>query len=241
MLLLYLQEYDPGRLAEIEALCRENLAPDWEARIEYCAGTPTLMLGRVRHADIPALFIMEDARRGDLDAAVAQLRQQNALHYLVLRLHKAEDAALLRPVWYRASGFLPAPIDRDALRWLLESVYEDYNALKAEYGGFFSLKIRGTLYRVAYSKILFFESRGKKIIARTLAQEYEFYDSLEEISGAAPEFFLRTHRSFCVNMRQVSAVNFSERSIDMRDGSTLPFSRTYRQELEAAMKRTKPI
>jgi DNA-binding LytR/AlgR family response regulator len=178
---------------------------------------------------------MEDARRGELDEAVARIRRQNAMHYLVLRLQSAGDAALLRPVWYRASGFLPVPVDRDALRWLLENVYEDYLALGAEYGGFFPLKIRGTFYRVSYSKILLFESRGKKIIARTLAQEYEFYDSLEEISGAAPEFFLRVHRSFCVNMRRVGAVNFSGRTIDMQDGSSLPFSRTYRQALEAAV------
>jgi DNA-binding LytR/AlgR family response regulator len=239
MLLLYLQEYDDAARSSLESLCRDSFDLDWDTRVEGLAATPTALLEKVRSANPPALFIMEDDRRDELDAAVAEIRGQNALHYLVLRLSQLEDAILLRPPYYRASGFLLAPVEKSTLRRLLAGVYQDWSAAQGEYGGFFPLKIRGTLYQIPYSKILFFESAGKKIVARTAAQEYEFYDSLEEISRTAPDFFLRVHRSFCVNIQQVSAVNFSEHSITMRDDSIVSFSRTYRQEVEQAMGKLK--
>lgn len=235
MLSLYLQEYDSRNLRDLAELCRDSFMLDWEARVEACATAPDDLLEQVKRADIPALFIMEDARREHLDQAVARIREQNGLHYLILRLYSVFDAIHIRPPFYRASGFLVAPIDKDILTRLLDGVYHDFSSMSTEYGGFFSLKVRGTVYRIPYRKILFFESSGKKILARTSAQEYEFYDSLEDISRDAPEFFLRAHRSFCVNMHRVNTVNFSEKTITMFDGSVIPFSRTFKPELSKAM------
>jgi DNA-binding LytR/AlgR family response regulator len=235
MLLVYLQEYVPRALRELSEAVGESFGLDWDARVEACGETPGELLRSVAPADLPALFIMEDAERGALDAAVLSLREQNALHYLILRLSSLQAAVDIRPPYYRVSGFLVSPIDKNVLHRLLEAVYQDYAASRAGYGGFFTLKIRGTAYRLPYSDILFFESSGKKIIARTAAQEYEFYDSLDDISRGVPDFFLRVHRSYCVNGRQIESANFSERTITMRDGSALPFSRAFRQELVDAL------
>ena len=230
MLLVYLQEYDLAALRELTELCRECFDLNWDARVQAGVQAPDELTGQITGDDLPALFILEDTLRIELDKAVSEIRKRSALHYLVLRISEAMDALLVRPAYYRASGFLPRPLDKDFLRRLLESIYRDFTA-STGYGGFFSLKVRGTLYRLPYEKIVFFESADKKIIARTSAQEYEFYDSLEEISRAAPDFFLRVHRGFCVNVRQIDALNLSEKTITMLDGSVLPFSRTFRQEL----------
>ena len=103
--------------------------------------------------------------------------------------------------------------------------------MHSQYGGFFSVKIRGTLYRILYQKIILFEARGKKIVARTASQEYEFYDSIEEISRSLPDFFVRVHRGICINFQMVEAVSLSDKHITMTDGAVIPFSRTYRADI----------
>ena len=236
MLLVYLQEYEMSALRELSELCRDCFGLDWDARVQAGTQAPGELIRKISSAELPALFILEDAHRDQLDKVVADIRGQNALHYLVLRLSEALDALFVRPPYYRASGFLMRPIDKSALQRLLESVYTDFTA-STQYGGFFSLKIRGTVYQLPYGKILFFESSGKKIIARTGAQEYEFYDSLEDISRNAPDFFLRAHRGFCINTRQIDTVNLSEKTVTMLDGSTIPFSRTFKQGLVDAVAR----
>jgi len=69
------------------------------------------------------------------------------------------------------------------------------------------------------------------VIARTSAQEYEFYDSLDGICSAAPDFFIRVHRSFSVNSRFIDRIDAADKTVLMQDGSFIPFSRTYRQGL----------
>ncbi len=174
MLLLYLQEYDSNALYELAANVRECFRLDWDARVEACELSPHNLMQRVQTNELPALFIMEDAKRGDLDTAVLSIREYNALHYLVLLLPTLQAAVDIRPPYYRVSGFLVSPVDKDILRRLLEVIYQDYAASHTGYGGYFTLRIRGTAYQLPYSEILFFESSGKKIIARTAARSTSF-------------------------------------------------------------------
>lgn len=231
MLLLYLQDYDSGELERLAELCRSCLVFEWESRVASCAITPLKLMEQVRREDFPALFLMDGDPREELSDAVAQLRQWNPLHYLVLLLQTAQDALRLRPPFYRPNGFLLRPVEKDALFRLLESVYDDFSAAAAQRGEVFHAKVRSTVYPIPYQKILYFESRGKKIVAHTAAQEYEFYGSLEDISQGSPDAFQRVHKSFCVNLEVVVAANLTERTITLSDESILPFSRSYKQKL----------
>jgi len=236
MLHVYLQEYNADNLRQLTELCRNSFDWDWEARVHCETQELSKLLGQIDGLEGPALFILEDSKRDALDEAVTAIRKQNALHYLVLRLKAVEDALLARPAYYRCNGFLLPPIDPDAMQQLLNSIYTDYSKKNAPYGGFFSFKMRDIVYRLPYNKILFFESSQKKVIARTAAQEYEFYSSLDEISNSTPSFFMRIHRGFCVNLRFIDALSLNDKTVTMQDGSVLPFSRTFRQNLIDAVK-----
>lgn len=237
MLLMYLQEDDPGELERLVRLCRDSVDLDWETRVEAYAASAEALLEQVKPGDTPALFLMDDGREA-LREAVARIRAMSQSHYLVLLLGAVGDALQVRPPYYRPAGFLLRPVDADALYPLLESIYRDYTATRADHGGVFPVKVRGTVYPIPYSRILCFESSGKKILARTNAQEYEFYGSLEEICRQAPSFFQRIHKGFCVNLEQVRSVNFKERLVTLSDDSAVPFSRTFKPELASALERS---
>ena len=239
MLLLYLQDYDAVALKRLSELCASGLDFEWDARVAKSAELPMELIRKIDNWDVPALFIMEDTQYENLDVAVSEIRAKNALTYLVLSVPSELDALRLRPPYYRPAGFLLSPPDKETLRKLLTLIYNDYSSAHAEHGGFFTVKVRGATYLLPYSQILYFESNSKKIIVRKGAQEYEFYGSLEQISAEAPGFFLRVHKSFCINLNHVSAANYNEKILIMSDDSAIPFSRTYRLPLEEALAKSR--
>ena len=228
MLRIFIQDGSEKILARIAGLLDDCFDFDWDVRIAAKSRTMDDILRHVVGLDVPALFILEDTNREALHEAAAAIVGQNALHYLVLRLNAASDAALLRPPFLRPCGFLVPDCQREEVRSLLSGIYTDFASAHNMYGGYFTLRIKGSVYRLPYSKILYFESNQKKVIARTAAQEFEFYDSLEEISKIAPKFFLRIHRGFLVNTKLTDAICLKEHTVTMRDGSWVPFSRTYK-------------
>ena len=235
MLRIFIQDYDAANLRRIAALCEDCISFGWETRIAARSCNLKDVLAHVPNLDLPALFILEYARPEDLFMAVAEITRQNALHYLVLRLNSEKDAVSLRPPYLRPSGYLVAPYSKDVFQSLLSGIYRDFTTNHNLYGGYFSLKMQGSVYRLPYSKILYFESSQKKVIARTAVQEYEFYDSLEDICGRVPGFFLRIHRGFCINTKFADAVSLRERTVSMQDGSVVPFSNTYKDALVEAI------
>jgi len=70
----------------------------------------------------------------------------------------------------------------------------------------FVVNVRNGKTAIPYSKILFFEASNKKINLRVGNEEYDFYDSLENIMQIAPAYFIRTHRAFLVNSRKIRGI-----------------------------------
>ena len=103
----------------------------------------------------------------------------------------------------------------------------------------FSLKIRSQEYVLPQSKILFFESRNKKIVLRTSTQEIEFYDTLEHLQSVLNKDFIRIHKSFLVNISLVTMVHFSNMMVHFNGGVFVPVSRTYIAVLSEKWKQRK--
>lgn len=86
---------------------------------------------------------------------------------------------------------------------------------------------------VPIGKIVYFEASQKKILIRVGAYEYETYDTMDRLMETLPDFFLRVHRGFIVNTREIDSVKLSENLIFMRDGSMVPVSRSCRAKVKA--------
>ena len=89
---------------------------------------------------------------------------------------------------------------------------------------------------ISYGRIMFFEASNKKINLRTDHEEYDFYDSIENLQTVVPDWFIRCHRSYLVNTRKIRKVKMSEGLIEMEGGAVVPLSRTYKQDLKILIK-----
>lgn len=65
-----------------------------------------------------------------------------------------------------------------------------------------------TSYFIHFSRIVFIEKDSRKTIIHTLDQKYETNESLDTILQKLDHQFIRTHRSFIVNLYYVSHITF---------------------------------
>jgi DNA-binding LytR/AlgR family response regulator len=124
------------------------------------------------------------------------------------------------------------------LRILLKRLLDEIRELKGESeddGSVFPVKNGAETKLMRACDIFFFESRGRKIALRTRAQEITFYSNFDALAAQLPNWFLRCHRGYIVNMKKMTGADFAENTLTLSDDSAIPISRTYRDAVRAAI------
>ncbi|BES65704.1 LytTR family DNA-binding domain-containing protein [Gottschalkiaceae bacterium SANA] len=92
----------------------------------------------------------------------------------------------------------------------------------------FSFKTGHDMNRIPMNKILYFESKGRKVRIVTLEQEYLFYGTIEHVLHELPQkSFLQIHRSYIINYNHVKV--FSYDKVMMQDNKCLSIGQKRRQ------------
>lgn len=112
----------------------------------------------------------------------------------------ANAQLLNRLLLLRPSGYIQDIANNDELCRLLFRIlrFQRYN----EQNEYFSFKCDGLYIKLPYSNISYFESSAKKVTLHLYnsAKKYYLTAKLDDIQSVAPEYFLRCHQSFFVNM-----------------------------------------
>jgi DNA-binding LytR/AlgR family response regulator len=164
------------------------------------------------------------------------LRRQNENIFTVFVVDKLVDvAACVRPS-VRPSGIMFVPLDKDRIYQTVKEIYIEYLRL-AERGELpvFKIKSGGEYYNISTGDILFFEAQAKKIAIKTMSQEISFYYNFETVLDQLPDWFIRCHKGFVVNTRKIISASFVNMLLEMKDGSKIPVSRSYRDSVRSVI------
>lgn len=183
------------------------------------------MYSYMKASNLTSLIIAETAIvKGEMISE--KLKEQ----FVLVMGHTPEELLNLVSPSFRPAGLMVKPVKKEKLEHLLSEVWKEYKKAQTR-ENMFSLKIRSQEYVLPQSKILFFESRNKKIVLRTSTQEIEFYDTLEHLQSVLNKDFIRIHKSFLVNISLVTMVHFSNMMVHFNGGVFVPVSRTYKAVL----------
>lgn len=83
-----------------------------------------------------------------------------------------------------------------------------------------------------YGNILCFEACQKGICLYTETEEVRFFDTIARLEQVLPSMFFRCHRSYLVNGEKIKRVIPKERLLVLEDGRAVPYSRSYRKEVQ---------
>ena len=161
------------------------------------------------------------------------LARQNRDCYTVYSIHELDDLPSLLPQCARPAGILLGDFTQSQASACFERILEDYAAISNEGSNADSMLVESgaATYRLPYSQILYIEALNKKLNICTMRQSISVRRSLNSVADGLPDCFLRSHRSYVVNMEHVVSTDYKEMLLTMSDGSQLPIARSMKDAL----------
>ncbi len=96
---------------------------------------------------------------------------------------------------------------------------------------FLSIRSGGCIQHVRLNRVQYFESRGRKISAVTVDENFEFYQKMDVLCGVLPmSEFIRCHQSYVVNVQMIRS--YSTNAITLKSGFDIPVSRKYLSDIK---------
>ncbi len=91
------------------------------------------------------------------------------------------------------------------------------------------------LVKIMAAEIRFIEVDGKYCKLAYGTDKFVIQRSLKQLQDQLPvKTFLRTHRNCMVNVKEIARINLQDHEIILQDGSALPFSRRYMDDVMQA-------
>lgn len=148
-----------------------------------------------------------------------QLQEQYGTHIKVIFITGYTECA---SEIFRAQPtfLLMKPIQKELL---YEALIKAEKLIKEENENAIYISFRGCIKRIKVNDIYYAESIGKKTVLYYADGTEEATLKLNEVEKQLPDFFLRVHQSFLVNMNFIQSIKADK--LDMTNGNTIPISR----------------
>ena len=140
-----------------------------------------------------------------------------------------------------AQSLLLKPLDSESVKEVLNESISSYITKFSEKDddNFFVVETRGERELIPYDRILFYETREKKVFLNTGDMEYPFYGTLDQLEEKLADRFLRCHRSYLVNKSKINKIYLSQNHLLLNSGEEIPLSRSYKPGVKQFMNEQK--
>ena len=159
-----------------------------------------------------------------------ELRRLTPSSYIILIASpRISPAVYMRPA-IGAESLLLKPLSERQIQEVLSEAIRTYidRFLSPDEKKVFVIEHKGGRVLIDYNNIYFFESREKRVYLNTEAEEFGFYDTLDELQEKLEDGFIRCHRSFLINKSKIVNVFLSQNRIILKNEFEIPLSRSYK-------------
>lgn len=123
-------------------------------------------------------------------------------------------------------GFIDKPINADVLYKYLEMARDEKEKLEA----YFTYSEKGQDRKLRYRDICYVESSREKMLVNTLDSCFHVWKKISEVESEFPDYFVRCHKSYLVNMRYV--LEYKKQVFKLMNGKEIGISRSKKNETE---------
>ncbi|MEO1772464.1 LytR/AlgR family response regulator transcription factor [Candidatus Enterococcus ferrettii] len=120
----------------------------------------------------------------------------------------------------------------------LDSVQERLFLEQKETRRYFPIKMSNEVFYVAIDEIYFIETspHNHKVLLYAKNQQLDFFGNLQDLEEELGEGFLRVHRSYLVNTKQIKQVDYKTNTIFFEDELSCFFTRRKKKMLQELLK-----
>ncbi len=190
---------------------------DKEIVFEFLKSNPIIDISCVEIKDEQGVTVAE------------QLRKSNENMYIILVTEQGVSPIVYIKPTIMAASLLIRPLNVNMVKRVFTEVIREYlRKFKSNDNSSFVIDNRDGRQLIPYSKIMYFESREKRIYVNTGNKEFSFYDTLDNLQRNLPKTFLRCHRSFIVSRSYIKSIFISQNIITLENNIIVPLSRSYK-------------
>ncbi len=182
-----------------------------DAQVSLLASKPSEVLTYVNENKVDVLFLdinLNDTLNG---CDVADLiRKKNKYIYIIFLTGHLEYALLAYK--FKTFDYLPKPIVDERLEETVLRLIED---MHTEHTNF--IKINNNKTIINADEINYIKKDGMKLVFCTSKQSYETYSSFSKFENCLPENFVRCHKSYIVNINNVTEFKNNENILELKN------------------------
>src|SRR5690349_16230268 len=134
-------------------------------------------------------------------------------------------------------NYLIKPFNEPEIQYAIELALERYKTevtithSRQNHSNSVFVKRGNTLVNILYDEIKYIEVDGKYSKLICYNQKFIVQQSLGELHNSLPtDQFLRVHRRYVINLKEINRIDTQTHEIFFKDGNTLFFSRRYLEE-----------
>ena len=179
---------------------------NYDAHIVFKSGNSSEILDYIskNHTDVLVLDINLKSDISGLELA-EKIRETNKNMYFIFITGHLEYSMLAYKV--KTFDYLAKPITKERLEETLVRLFNDlYNSPKSY------INIDSKQF-VEQSDILFIKRDGMKLVFYTKSKIYTAYNSFSKLEGCLPDNFIRCHKSYIVNVNNISNLDITTNTI----------------------------
>ncbi len=203
------------------------LIEELDMRLVLDAGDPYALLEEVRANRNTGIYFLDIDLNSDINGLklAQQIRLSDPRGFIIFITAHSELSYMTFQYRVEAMDFVlkdnPAEMKVKIHECLLNAM-ERYTLQTNRTHKVYTLEAGGRKISVDYDDILFFETSSNihKVILHAKDRQIEFSSTMKELAGTLDDNFVRCHRSFLVNKKNIREVDAKNRMISFNNGET---------------------
>lgn len=187
------------------------LRNDFDASIVFATSSPNKLIDFINNNDVNVLFldINLNSQSNGIDIA-KEIRKNNKSIYIIFLTGHFEY--IVSAFECKTFDFIQKPFYLSKLESTVKRLFDDISVDTQRF-----IKLNNRQKLVNPDLINYIQKDGMKAIYSLSSTNIESYGSFNKISESLPDNFVRCHKSFIVNMNNISNIDLSNNTIFFKD------------------------
>lgn len=157
------------------------------------------------------------------------VRKKNKDVYIIFTTGHLEYALIAYK--YKTFDYLPKPIVDERLEETILRLMDDMKSTPSKF-----IRLNNNKTIINQDEVNYIKKDGMKLVFCTNNRTYETYSSFNKIQGCLPDNFVRCHKSFIVNVKNISDINSNNNTILFSPNESCSIGGKYKNEIMEVLK-----
>ena len=205
---------------------------DFKATVKFSTTSSNELISYLKENLIDVLILDINLKSDCSGLELAKIvRKTNKNMYLIFSTAHLEYALVAYKL--KTFDYLPKPLTPERLEDTIFRIFDDINCLNSTSK---FLKLGKSKIIVKEDEIEYIKKDGMKLIYHTGNKNYEVYSSFNQIEDNLPENFVRCHKSYIVNLNNVSNIEPNKNTVLFNSKESCNIGPKYKNNLMEVFK-----